>query len=260
MSIIEKLIEKKGFSALEAKIADYIIRNKENISHLTIRELAKETYTGTSSVLRTIKKVYDGGFLNFKIDLAYEIRNSTKRDEVNFQIRKHETAFSVMEKMANVQKDTIDRTKSLLDYKQIERITKMINNSTIIYFFADGMVEQIGYEFKYMISLTGKFVDIATENFLVSLNCLNEKSHPISIYVNHQKNNALLQEKIIMNYKNGIDGIVITGHSNEILKKYCKELITIPSNIIYPDLSIFVFNTATRYLLNVFVGCTMTTN
>ncbi len=41
MSLIVKLTEKKGFSTAESKIADYIIANKEEILHLTVRELAK---------------------------------------------------------------------------------------------------------------------------------------------------------------------------------------------------------------------------
>ena len=44
-----------------------------------------------------------------------------------------------MEKIASVEKDTIDRTKLLLNYQQIERITKLINKATIIYIFADGI-------------------------------------------------------------------------------------------------------------------------
>ena len=70
MSIIAKLTEKKDFSASESKIADYIIENKEEILHLTIRELAKTTYTGASTVMRVIKKIYDGSFSDFKVDLA----------------------------------------------------------------------------------------------------------------------------------------------------------------------------------------------
>ena len=75
MSIIAKLTEKKDFSASESKIADYIIENKEEILHLTIRELAKTTYTGASTVMRVIKKIYDGSFSDFKVDLAYELQN-----------------------------------------------------------------------------------------------------------------------------------------------------------------------------------------
>lgn len=149
MSIIAKLTEKKDFSASESKIADYIIENKEEILHLTIRELAKTTYTGASTVMRVIKKIYDGSFSDFKVDLAYELQNmmSKGNNKILFQIKKQETAFSVMEKIASVEKDTIDRTKLLLNYQQIERITKLINKATIIYIFADGINEQIGHEY-----------------------------------------------------------------------------------------------------------------
>lgn len=57
-----KTDRKERFSASESKIADYIIENKEEILHLTIRELAKTTYTGASTVMRVIKKIYDGSF------------------------------------------------------------------------------------------------------------------------------------------------------------------------------------------------------
>ena len=111
MSIIAKLTEKKDFSASESKIADYIIENKEEILHLTIRELAKTTYTGASTVMRVIKKIYDGSFSDFKVDLAYELQNmmSKGNNKILFQIKKQETAFSVMEKIASVEKDSIDQ-------------------------------------------------------------------------------------------------------------------------------------------------------
>ena len=184
MSIIAKLTEKKDFSASESKIADYIIENKEEILHLT-------TYTGASTVMRVIKKIYDGSFSDFKVDLAYELQNmmSKGNNKILFQIKKQETAFSVMEKIASVEKDTIDRTKLLLNYQQIERITKLINKATIIYIFADGINEQIGHEFKYMMARIGKAVEIATDNFWVALNCLSESANPLAIYVNHREHN-----------------------------------------------------------------------
>lgn len=89
MSIIVKLEEKKDFSATERKIADYILENKEKILHLTIRELAQVTYTGTSTVMRLIKKVYDGSFSDFKVDLAFEFHNLQRDDQYEqFQIEK----------------------------------------------------------------------------------------------------------------------------------------------------------------------------
>lgn len=160
MSLIVKLTEKKGFSTAESKIADYIIANKEEILHLTVRELAKATYTGSSTVMRVVKKVYDGSFSDFKVDLAYEFHNVRNSEQkIQFQIQKQETAFSVMDKIARVEKDIIDQTRSLQDYQQIERVTKLINEAIIIYVFADGINEQVGHEFKYMMARIGKAVD-----------------------------------------------------------------------------------------------------
>ena len=50
--------------------------------------------------MRVIKKIYDGSFSDFKVDLAYELQNmmSKGNNKILFQIKKQETAFSVMEK------------------------------------------------------------------------------------------------------------------------------------------------------------------
>lgn len=262
VSIIAKLTEKKDFSVLESKIADYILENKKEILHYTIRELAKETYTGASTVMRVIKKVYTGSFSDFKVDLAYELQNAVSKEnnKVLFQIKKQETAFSIMEKIASVEKDTIDRTKLLLDYQQIERVTKLINKATIIYVFADGINEQIGYEFKYMMARIGKAVEIAADNFWVALNCLSETANPLAVYINHREHNVQLLEKVKLNHKIAIPGIAITGYVNPTLETCCRELIIIPTGVSYSDLAPVIYTTAIRYVLNIIVGCIIASN
>lgn len=261
MSIIVKLTEKKGFSTAESKIADYIIANKEEILHLTVRELAKATYTGSSTVMRVVKKVYDGSFSDFKVDLAYEFHNVRNSEQkIQFQIQKQETAFSVMDKIARVEKDTIDQTRSLQDYQQIERVTKLINEATIIYVFADGINEQVGHEFKYMMARIGKAVEIAKDNFWVSLNCLNETAQPLAIYINHREHHLSLLEKVRLNHKIGIKAIAITGYTNSTFETCCQEIVSIPTGISYSDLAPVIYTTAIRYVLNIIVSCVIATN
>lgn len=261
MSIIVKLTEKKGFSTAESKIADYIIANKEEILHLTVRELAKATYTGSSTVMRVVKKIYDGSFSDFKVDLAYEFHNVRNSEQkIQFQIQKQETAFSVMDKIARVEKDTIDQTRSLQDYQQIERVTKLINEATIIYIFADGINEQVGHEFNYMMARIGKAVEIAKDNFWVSLNCLNETAQPLAIYINHREHHLSFLEKVRLNHKIGIKAIAITGYTNSTFETCCQEIVSIPTGISYSDLAPVIYTTAIRYVLNIIVSCVIATN
>lgn len=261
MSIIVKLTEKKGFSIAESKIADYIIANKEEILHLTVRELAKATYTGSSTVMRVIKKVYDGSFSDFKVDLAYELHNARDSEsKIQFQIQNQETAFSIIEKIARVEKETINKTQSMQNYQQIERVTKLINEATIIYMFADGINEQVGHEFKYMMARIGKAVEIAKDDFWVSLNCLSETSRPLAIYINHREHNISLLEKVKLNHKIGIKGIAITGYTNSTFETGCKEIISILTGVSYSDLAPVIYTTAIRYVLNILVSCIIATN
>lgn len=261
MSIIVKLEEKKDFSATERKIADYILDNKEEILHLTIRELAQATYTGTSTVMRLIKKVYDGSFSDFKVDLAFEFHNLQRDDQYEqFQIEKQETAFSIINKIAYIQKSAIDYTKSLQNYQQIERVTKLINNATIIYVFTDGINHQIGQEFKYMMARIGKKVEVAKDDFWVALNCLKSGEQPLAIYINHREHNLALLDKIKRNHKVGIKSIAITGYINPTFETCCQEIISIPTGMSYSDLAPVTYTTAIHYILNIIVGCVIATN
>lgn len=259
MSIIAKLSEQKDFSLSEIKIADYILDNKETVLHYTVRDLAKATYTGTATVMRMIKKVYDGSFSDFKVDLAYEFQNNNYQ-ESNFQIKKQETAFSIIEKIAKVEKDTIDQTKYLMDYQQIERVTKMINKANRICIITDGINEQTGNEFKYMMARIGKGVDVVIDSSWLALNCLDETVNPLVIYINHRKRNKPLLEKMQINHDHHIQGICISGYKNNIIETCCKEVIMIPTGVSFSDLAPVIYISAIRYVLNVLVSCVIATN
>ena len=55
----------------EKAIIEYIIKNKANCQEMTIIELAKETLTSKSSILRLTQKLGFSGYSEFK----YSIRN-----------------------------------------------------------------------------------------------------------------------------------------------------------------------------------------
>lgn len=159
-----------------------------------------------------------------------------------------------------MEKESINKTQSMQNYQQIERVTKLINEATIIYIFADGINEQVGHEFKYMMARIGKAVEIAKDDFWVSLNCLSETSRPLAIYINHREHNISLLEKVKLNHKIGIKGIAITGYTNSTFETGCKEIISIPTGVSYSDLAPVIYTTAIRYVLNILVSCIIATN
>lgn len=59
--------EIQSFNDLELSVYQYIIKNKEKISYMKIRELAQEAHVSTTTVLRFCKKLGCEGYSEFKI-------------------------------------------------------------------------------------------------------------------------------------------------------------------------------------------------
>ncbi|GKS55157.1 hypothetical protein EMLAB_17720 [Enterococcus mundtii] len=66
MLIEEKLTQQETFTTNEKRIADYLRMNLEAAVYMTIEELAKETYTSHSAIIRFCKKIGYSGFKEFR--------------------------------------------------------------------------------------------------------------------------------------------------------------------------------------------------
>ena len=56
MELLKKLEHKDHFTEREREIADYILRNCEAVLKMTTRELASETFTSATVIVRFVKK------------------------------------------------------------------------------------------------------------------------------------------------------------------------------------------------------------
>lgn len=57
MELLRKLESKANFTEREHQIADYILRNSESVLKMTTRELASETFTSATVIVRFVKKL-----------------------------------------------------------------------------------------------------------------------------------------------------------------------------------------------------------
>lgn len=66
MFLIDKLQSKSSLTSNEERIADYILINIDKIPQTTMEELAQNTYTSHSAIVRFAKKMGYDGFKEFK--------------------------------------------------------------------------------------------------------------------------------------------------------------------------------------------------
>lgn len=73
----------KALNELELEVYRYVIKNKERVQYMRIRELADEVHVSTSTILRFCKKVDCDGYAEFKIMLKQFNNMYTKKEAKN---------------------------------------------------------------------------------------------------------------------------------------------------------------------------------
>lgn len=132
MSCIFRIKEAKdSFTSTEAKIADYIIDNKEKIIHWSAQELADVIETSPAALIRFSKKIGYKGFTAMKMDLALD---NNDEDEDFDELINEEDSIEVMvkkEKYAN--EKTISETYKLIDYVQLQNVIDILCQANRIF-------------------------------------------------------------------------------------------------------------------------------
>lgn len=73
-------VDLKNFNELEMNLYNFIIKNEEKVTFMTIRELAEEVHVSTTTVLRFCKKFHVSGFSEFKAKLKNHLKSKEARN------------------------------------------------------------------------------------------------------------------------------------------------------------------------------------
>ena len=108
----------------EKAIIEYIIRNKEKCQEMTIIELAKETLTSKSSILRLTQKLGFSGYSEFK----YSIRKDISKQAI---VGQEYDLYSMQIK-------DIEATKKIFEQTELTPILKQLHEANRIYCYGTG--------------------------------------------------------------------------------------------------------------------------
>ena len=124
MLIEDLLKEQKDFSDAEKNIADYFLKERENIRKQGIRAIAKKIYVAPSSIVRFCQKIGFEGLNSFKEryleELNYNARYFHEIDP-NRPFEKNDGEVEVSGKIAGLYSETVMDTLSLLEKDTVQK-------------------------------------------------------------------------------------------------------------------------------------------
>ena len=261
MTILEQLKHIDHFSDAEQHIIHYLLNFPEDIINLSIKDLAKVSHTSTSTVTRLVNKLNDNkGFSHFKASFFSEINNLPLSSEFISNISGNDTAFSILNKVAAQQIETIQKTRQAMDHAIISKVFTILNNSPQIEFFGfDDNLHIVKYHLFRLMTL-GKQVIIHDSTNAQFYQALITRQNTAAIVVSKTGENRRLLEMVDILKARKAKIIVMTPDKQSSLGKSASEWIQIidaPNNELVNHMT---FDTSLQYILNVIFNLSYSKN
>ena len=252
MAILNKLKQQGLFTFNQQEVVDYILIHANDISNMTIQDLAKATYSSNATIIRICKKVECDGFKDFKIKLIQELESQKYiQNNVDFSRPFHaqDNTILLINQIGNLYKECIDIINSSLNPRVLEKIAKQIMHAKRIFIFsygdtsltAEGFMNKLMKLNYYPILITKNREDGYLVNTITKDDCV--------LFLTYRSNDAFNQYSHILK-RNQCKIITITGNENSTLFKKSDDTLLIPYKETENKISTFYSQLAFHYILN----------
>lgn len=232
MSILKKLEIGFRFSPSEKVIANYILKNTEEVLNLSTVELAKKTYTSPATIVRLCQKLNYKGYNDFKIDLSANLQYFLSHQEninANFPFEKNTNISHIGNKLVKLYKESIDETFHILDQEQLRQSIILLDKAEIIDIYGVSGPLRMASDFQYKMFRIGKEVRIAPMvNEQLFQAAMSDKKHcAILVSYSGETTEVINAAKILKLQKTPMIGITSIGDNQ--LSQYCQYILNIDS-------------------------------
>lgn len=123
----------------EKAVAYQILKNPHLVSDLSIQELAKQTFSSASTVVRLCNHVGYPGYKAFRRAIALELAvKAQSMKEEQKSIRRTDSIDEIIDKITYRNIVSLEETRDLIDKEVLKRCIQMIKRANIIYLFGMG--------------------------------------------------------------------------------------------------------------------------
>lgn len=211
-----------SFTKSEKRLADYILKERDQIMFMSITELAEKSKVGESGIFRFCKNLGLKGYQEFKISVAQSINseeNDTTRN-IDTEILLNDSLEVLAGKVKQTNISALDQTYNLLDYEDLDKAVDKIIAAERIRFFGIGssLITAMEGQNKFL-RVTNKAEVIIDSHFQVMTAAqMNEREVAIIISYSGQTKDSI--EVARMAKESGAFVIAITRFSKSPMTAY----------------------------------------
>lgn len=201
------------FTDLEKTVADYFI-HYDGKADLASKNVAKRLYVSEASLSRFAKKCGYTGYREFLFSYQQR-RNTSPQPRASHHVKK----------VLNSYQELLNKSYSLMDETQIERIVDILSEKKRIYVYGKGSSGLAAMEMKLRFMRIGANIEAITDEHIMKMNSvlLNEECAVIGISVSGKTESVIESLKIAK--KCGAKVILMTAHTGRKFFEFCDEVM-----------------------------------
>ncbi|RJX37341.1 MurR/RpiR family transcriptional regulator [Paenibacillus pinisoli] len=235
-NVLIKIRERKdSLTPVERLVAEYILANKEEIPHLSIKSLAQASKTSDASVLRFCKTMGYNGYRSFIVSISASLGSMDEDSGDQYtDIQPGDELTTIISNISRNNMRSIEDTLSVLDRAAVERAVHLLRTSKRIIFFgigASGLVAQDAEQkFTRINMMCHAFLDGHSQ--LTAASLLTKED--VAIFISNSGDTIEILDSLEIAKKNGAHIVAITKYGKSELSSRADTLLSIST----PEISI----------------------
>ncbi|PKL13941.1 MAG: hypothetical protein CVV52_03880 [Spirochaetae bacterium HGW-Spirochaetae-8] len=199
----------------ELKIANYILKQKTNVIHQSVMEVAKGAGASTSAVIRLCKSLDIPSFQELKIMLARDVFIGTSARNEDKGVPDDPASATTKELIQQTSISSIESIKDLAKMVSIEHCieaSKLLIDTVFIHAFGIGLSNGIAFDFAHKMQRIGLLCGYSQETQMQMITACNLKPGMVGVVVSHSGNTKEMVRAAKIMKQNGVKVISITGN------------------------------------------------
>lgn len=198
-------------SSAEKGIIRYLNESSKEATHENIYELAKKTFTSTSTIIRFCKKIGFKGFKDFQKSLIHEMALvDSSKDEKFKEISKEDTLEEIIEKVTQKNILALENTKKLLEKDTLEACVNLLIKAKTVCLFGMGSSFLVARDFNLKLLRINKPCVINEDWHAQMLQAKNMTKEDVGIAISYSGMTEEVIKCISVLKEKGIPIIAIT--------------------------------------------------
>lgn len=221
----------KDATPTEVSIIDYILKNSEKTSRMTIYELAEATFASPSTIIRLCRNVGYAGYKEFIKELIYEeaVRSNYKKQQIS-DVTGTEDIGEIIYKVTHKNIRTLEQAEKLIDENTIKKCVNQLFASERIVLFGIGASLLVAKDGQLKFTRINKMAFVSEDWHTQLLMAKNMSEQDVAVVISYSGETQEMVTCSQVAKENGATVISITNTNTSPVNQIADIALYIPTN------------------------------